>query len=131
MIRLIKLIIFILIALGIYSLTPYSIDKAEKIIDKYSSKPWAATAYYQLGNHAYRVLQFNKALRIYKKALRKDSHNRFSPLAMFRIGVCYEKEKKYREAIDSYKRFVRKYPEHYLAPQAKNSIKKLKELNRE
>ncbi len=131
MIRLFKLIIFLGVVLFIVSLIPSSIDWAEGVIDRYQDKPWAATAYYQLGNHAYRVLQFDRALEIYKKALRKDPEHVIAPIARFRIGVCYERQKKYREAIRAYEGFIRKDPRHYLVPQAKNKIKTLKELNRD
>lgn len=130
MIRFIKLIIFILIGIIIYSLFPSSIGQIEKIIDKYSNKAWAATAYYKLGSYAYHLLKFDEALRIYKKALRKDPHNPSSPVAMFRIGVCYEKEEKYGEAIREYRKFIREYPNYPLNAQARNKIKKLKEIKR-
>ncbi len=128
MIRLFKFILFLIIVLAILSLLPTPLNWADTFIQKNFDKPWAATAYYQLGNHCYRVLKFQKALEIYERALRKFPKHRMAPLARFRRAVCLEKLKRYRQAIRAYEDFVDRYPDHYLKPQAENSLKKLKEI---
>ncbi|GEM_PF-2602404 len=128
MLRWIKFIGFLLVGLAIFSLFPASVDYAERFIQKFEDKSWAGTAYYQLGNHCYRTLRYGKALEIYEKALRKYPRHPLSSLAMFRVAVCLEKLNRNREAIRAYKRFLKKNPHHYLAPQARNELKRLEEL---
>ncbi len=130
MLRLVKILFFLAFVFFILSLFPSSINWAEDFLDRFSDKSWAGSGYYQLANHCYRTLRFARALELYEKALSKYPEHPMAPLAQFRKAVCLEKIKRYREAISAYREFIRKYPDHPLSVQAKNSLRKLEELQR-
>ena len=123
--RIWKLIVAVVAILIILSLIPASIDWGKGFLDKNSGKPWAASSYYHLGHHAFRTMRFSKALEVYEDALRKFPRHPSAPTVRFRVAVCYEKLKRYREAIRAYKRFVDKHPQHLLANRARGIVKKL------
>ena len=79
-------------------------DEAEEIINKgISINPSSPLGYYYLGRIAFDRKKMGKAVGYYKKALKVDPA--FKP-AYIGIGIVYEAQEKYKDAIKEYRRLL-------------------------
>ena len=74
------------------------------------------------GDLFYKQGQMKEAIEAYNKLIKQGSHASIIPFAMYSIGKSYEAMDKWQEAITAGRAFLDKYPDHYLAPLAHDSI---------
>ncbi len=81
-----------------------------------------AQAYYNIG---YMYLEYSnnikKAIEYYKKAVKYDPEN---PMALYNLGLAYERNKQYKKALQAYKMSLNLAPNYNLAKQAVKRLTK-------
>jgi tetratricopeptide (TPR) repeat protein len=75
-------------------------------------------SYYRIADEKYKAKEYAGALDYYTKVIRKYPAFQETPWGLFQIGTIYKNKKKYREAIDTYKDLIKRFPEDYWAKQA-------------
>lgn len=53
-----------------------------------------------------------KAIEIFKEIKEQAPYTEWGALSQYKLAVCYQKLKKYKEAIAEFNRFISRYPEH-------------------
>jgi len=89
-----------------YELGEY--EKSAKLYDEYAKSSGNAQAYYNAGNAFYKLKQYKKAIKSYKKATFKDKG--FEARNLANIGNAYAKQLKQKElkqAIKSYEKSLK------------------------
>ncbi|MDD5645278.1 MAG: tetratricopeptide repeat protein [bacterium] len=86
---------------------------------------WAPAALYKLGGLSMFILKYDIALSSYTKAVDAFPVYSLSDEAMYKIALIYEKQKRWKDAVAHYKKFVRKYPKHAWAPKADEKVEKI------
>jgi tetratricopeptide (TPR) repeat protein len=75
-------------------------------------------SYYRIADEKYKAKDYTGALGYYTKAVRKYPSFQETPWGLFQIGTIHKNGRRYREAIDTYKELIKRYPEDYWAKQA-------------
>ena len=120
------LIVVLLVVVGLYfALLDWTAPKMQGLITRHSDAKWAPTAHYALGASCFYVGNSDMATEIYRAALGRFPGHKEAPKARFRIAECLERQKKYREAINSYTTFRSRYPNTKYAEAAKDRIDSL------
>ena len=120
------LIVVVLVVVGLYfALLDWTAPKMQEWIAKHNDAKWAPAADYALGASCFYVGNSDMAMEIYRAALARFPGDKEAPKARFRIAECYERQKKYREAVRSYEAFRSRYPNTKFAGAAKDRIDSL------
>ncbi len=101
-------------------------NQAIKMLDDFSSSdPNLAPIAKGLQGDAYMELgQTSKAIDLYKKAADMAEENVFvAPIYLQKLGVAYEKEQKYSDALKAYETLLQKYPKSNEGMQAEKNVK--------
>ncbi|OQX54478.1 MAG: hypothetical protein B5M48_00810 [Candidatus Omnitrophica bacterium 4484_213] len=53
-----------------------------------------------------------KAIEIFKEIRKQAPYTEWGALAQYKLGICYQRLKKWKEAIAEFNRFINEYPEH-------------------
>jgi tetratricopeptide (TPR) repeat protein len=56
----------------------------------------------------------NKAIKYYKNAVTKATDPYFTPITLFKLGRIYEREEKWKDAVDCYKEIEEKFYQEYM-----------------
>jgi outer membrane protein assembly factor BamD len=108
----------------------------QNLIDKNPNSPYFDTAIqrqYEIANlflagqklrtwHFYIFSGLSKAGEIYAQVVKNGPYSKVGPLAQFRIGLVYEKEKDYLSAVHAYEKLLERYPNDPLAEDAQFQI---------
>ncbi|MCR5709778.1 MAG: tetratricopeptide repeat protein [Bacteroidales bacterium] len=78
------------------------LDKAEAMVQPDSS--FVSRIHQQYGTGYYKLDRFDKAIVHYEQAYR---YNPSYIQALFTIGYCYERQKKYKQALEYYERYLK------------------------
>ncbi|NOY75169.1 MAG: hypothetical protein GXP32_05185 [Kiritimatiellaeota bacterium] len=76
-----------------------------------------------------RIQRFKQARRMAEKAILFFPRAKEMPYFLYNAAKCAELEGKYRVAVYWYRKFIRRYPKHIWAQQAKNAMNKLIDLH--
>jgi TolA-binding protein len=79
-------------------------------------------AYYRKADEQYRGKDYEAALAVYAKALRKYPEFQETPWGLFQIGNCHKALRRHDEAVAAYRDLVKKFPDDYWAKQAQWKI---------
>ena len=63
----------------------------------------------------YAERNFAGAIALYKKILQEDKTVPFGQSLMYNLGMCYQGERMFPEALETFEAFLEKYPEHQRA----------------
>ncbi|MFH1837118.1 MAG: outer membrane protein assembly factor BamD [Candidatus Omnitrophota bacterium] len=61
----------------------------------------------------------DRAVEVYKKVIENSPFGKYADKAAFKMAECYKRMRKYKEAIESYGKIVKDYPESSLVSEAK------------
>jgi tetratricopeptide (TPR) repeat protein len=75
-------------------------------------------SYYRIADEKYKAREYTGALGYYTRAVRKYPSFQESPWGLFQIGTIYKNQGRYKEAIDTYKDLIKRFPDDYWAKQA-------------
>ncbi len=88
-------------------------EKQKKILseDVTSSKVITATELYNRGYELFNGSDFNKAIIVFREYAEKYPHTDLTDNAYYWIGECWYSLKEYQEAVKSFDRVIRNFPE--------------------
>jgi TolA-binding protein len=104
-----------------------AVKNFELVVQKYPESPFSSTALYNLATiyQGGRIKTLNeqqsleKAVSYYKQVYENYPKSKEAPTSLFMTGFIQANDLlKYDEATESYKKFLRDYPNHELAKQA-------------
>jgi tetratricopeptide (TPR) repeat protein len=102
------------------------LDLANKSLAKletgFSNTTAAGYAFLLKGDILFSTKKYEEAVVAYQKASDFAKPETIVPVALSNIGKAQEAKKDFNKAIVSYKGFLERYPEHFLAPEAHFSI---------
>ena len=108
------------------------IDLANKSLAKietgFSNTTAAGYAFLLQGDILFATQKYEAAVTAYQKASDFAKPETIVPVALSNIGKTQEAKKDFNNAIVSYKSFLERYPEHFLAPEAHFSIATIYEM---
>lgn len=81
---------------------------------------------YIKGSALYTKGSYEDAIAEFRRGLKEDPGNDSAPTARYRIAECYKKLNQPKKAMDAYQTFLKKHPEHTLAPSAAKQIEILR-----
>ncbi len=64
----------------------------------------------------------DRALEVYNSVIKAAPYGMYAPQAQFHIGLAYEKQKKFADAVDAYNKILDKYPGNPIADSAQYQI---------
>ena len=64
----------------------------------------------------------DKAVEVFEQVIKNGPYSKLGPLAQFRIGLCYEKQKDFLAAVHAYEKLLERYPQDRLAEDAQFEI---------
>lgn len=114
-------VIGLFVAIG--SLPQISVFMARKAFRAENiNRPWAPKIAYGAGKLNMRLWRYKAGGTILKKCLETWKDAEWAGNATFQLALCYEKQGKADKAIAQYKLFLKKYPKHQWAEQARKRI---------
>lgn len=93
-----------------------------KIETGFSNTTAAGYAFLLKGDILFSTKKYEEAVTAYQKASDFAKPETIVPVALSNIGKSQEAKKDFDKAIVSYRSFLERYPEHFLAPEAHFSI---------
>lgn len=64
----------------------------------------------------------DKAIEVFEQVVKNGPYSKTGPLAQFRIGLCYEKQKEYLAAVHAYEKLLERYPQDPIAEEGQFEI---------
>lgn len=106
-----------------------NIDASNKTIEKIAGSFAKTSAYPHAlllkGDILYRQGKYGEAVKEYKKVVADEKTEYLSPIALYGIGKSEEAGKNPEKAKKSYEKFLKMYPEHFLAPEVHLSLARI------
>ena len=94
----------------------------------FSNTTAAGYAYLLKGDILFSTQKYDAAVKAYQQASDFAKPETIVPVALSNIGKTQEAQNDFNNAIVSYKSFLERYPEHFLAPEAHFSIATIYEI---
>lgn len=105
-----------------------AIGQLDDVINKYANTKASFQARLSKAEYLFRQGNFDEAENMVKPVVENGKPKKIVPLAMATLGTIYESNAKYSEAIETYNKFLDKYPGHFLAPKVFESLARVYEL---
>ncbi|MBN2515043.1 MAG: tetratricopeptide repeat protein [Deltaproteobacteria bacterium] len=104
----------------------------QELIKKYPRSRAASVASYNLGNIYFKLGEIDKSIDAYNEFLRTSSKNNILTMfAYYGLGYCYEAQKKYDKALDSFSNIgLHNAGTFYLAMNYNNMARIYEEMNK-
>lgn len=105
-----------------YQAPEKGLEELKTIADLYSQTDAAGYALLTAGDLMFRQGRYKEAREFYQRIADQPSMRSVMPLALSNLGIAYEGEKDYKNAVEANQRFLDSYQDHYLAPQVHGSL---------
>ena len=117
------IMVIILVICGVVFMPEITSISAKKAFEEENvDKDWAPKTAYNAAKMNLRFWRYRSARTMLEKAIGKFPEEDWVDDAHFQIGLCYEKIGEADTALDWYKLFLNKYPQHRWEGQAKKRV---------
>lgn len=108
--------------------TAQAIGMIDEVITKYPNTASAFQARLSKAEYLNSQKKYDEAQALVMPVIEGGNPKTIIPLALSILGTSQENAQKYKEAAETYNKFLDKYPDHFLAPKTYESLGRVYEL---